>query len=62
MKTSDNSLFSAVEKFLNFDLGEMGGGKQLIIDYRTISSYVSLEGITEIAKLFTWYVPQKERA
>ena len=33
----DNEKINPIEVFHSFDLGELGGGKQLIIDYRAIS-------------------------
>ena len=33
----DNEKINPIEIFHSFDLGELGGGKQLIIDYRAIS-------------------------
>lgn len=33
----DNEKINPIEIFHSFDLGELGGGKQLIIDYRVIS-------------------------
>ena len=32
-----NEKINSIEIFHNFDLGELGGGKQLIIDYKDIS-------------------------